>query len=94
LVIVNVKGLPTGVTALPAVADPVDEPALQNAGERQRYFAKVQVTSVVLLAAPDAPATHLPANARVEVNVVDTGKPGRPIAVTDLPIAILEKDPL
>ena len=94
MVIVNVKGLPTGVTALPAVADPVDEPALQNAGERQRYFAKVQVTSVVLLAAPDAPATHLPANARVEVNVVDTGKPGRPIAVTDLPIAILEKDPL
>lgn len=94
LVVVNVKGLPAGMTALPAVADPIDEPALQNAGERQRYFAKVQVTSVLLLAAPDAPATHLPANARVEVYVVDAGKPGRPITVTDLPIAILEKGPL
>jgi hypothetical protein len=94
LVIVSVKGLPTAVTALPAVADPIDEPALQNAGERQRYFAKVQVTTVVLLAAPDAPATHLPANARVEVNIVDAGKPGPPIAVTDFPIAILEKNPL
>jgi hypothetical protein len=94
LVMVKVTGLPAGVTTLPAFADPIDEPALQNAGERQRYFAKDQLTTVVLLAAADAPPTHLPARARVEVSILNAGKPGQPIAVADLPIMILEPKPL
>ena len=54
-VTVDVEGLPAGVTALPALENPEDKPPLPNGGRLERYTPKEQRTTVMLIAAPDAP---------------------------------------
>ncbi|MDQ2899839.1 MAG: hypothetical protein M3Y07_08565, partial [Acidobacteriota bacterium] len=84
------SGLPAGVTALQAMEKPEDNPPLPNAGKAERYFAKDQTTSVILVAAPDAPATPTPVTARLELRVVDKGKVGPIIEVRELPVMVVD----
>jgi hypothetical protein len=91
-VIVNIKGLPAGVTAIPAMADPDERPRLENAGKPERYLPKPQLTSVMLVAAPEAATTHMPVRAQVEVSVVSkSGKLKPPILVKDIRLMVLER---
>ncbi len=90
LVAVNVKGLPQGVVEMPALADVDDPPRLENAGKRERYFPKRQSITVMLTAAPEAAATRLPVQARVELSVA-AGRSGPPITMKEIPIMVLDR---
>jgi len=85
------SGLPAGVTALQAMEKPEDNPPLPNAGKAERYFAKNQTTSVILVAASDAPMTPIPVTARLELRVVDKGKVGPVIEVREVPVMVVER---
>jgi hypothetical protein len=92
LVTMRVKGLPTGVVGVPAMANVDDPPRLENAGKPERYLAKREVATVLLVAAQDAAATRMPVQARLEVSVVGRGgKPAPPILVKKIPVMVVER---
>jgi hypothetical protein len=88
-VAVDIEDLPRGVTALPALENPEDKPPLPNGGKLERYTPREQRTSVMLIAAPDAPASDLPARIRVIVRVVGEGRLAAPLAVKEIPLMVL-----
>jgi hypothetical protein len=53
--------------------------------------AKEQRTSVMLVAAADAPLSDMPATVRVVVRVVSSGKMQEPIAVKEIPLMIISR---
>jgi hypothetical protein len=94
MVTVSVKGLPEGVAAVPALADQDDKPLLENAGKRERYFARRQLATVMLVAGQGASTTQMPVPARVEVSVVSGGGKLRPpIMVKDIRVMVVERGP-
>jgi hypothetical protein len=88
---VGVEGLPTGVTAVAALENPAEKPPLPNGGRLERYVAKEQRTSVMLVAAADAPLSDMPATVRVVVRVVSSGRTQEPIAVKEIPLMIVSR---
>jgi len=88
-VTVEVEGLPNGVTALPAMENPEDKPPLPNGGRLERYTPREQRTTVMLVAAPDAPASDMPARIRVIVRVIGEGRPSARLAVKEIPLMVL-----
>jgi hypothetical protein len=88
-VAVDVEGLPAGVTALPALENPEDKPPLPNGGKLERYTPRQQRTTVMLIAAPDAAVSQLPARVRVIVRVISGGKLADPVAVKEIPLVVL-----
>jgi hypothetical protein len=88
-VTVNVEGLPTGVTALAAMEDPAEKPPLPNGGRLERYTPKEQNTTLMLVAAPDAPVSGLPVRIRIITRVIHQGRPAAPVAVKEIPLMVL-----
>jgi hypothetical protein len=88
---VGVEGLPAGVTAVAALENPAEKPPLPNGGKLERYVAKEQRTSVMLVAAADAPLSDMPAIVRVVVRVVSAGQMQEPIAVKEIPLMIVAR---
>jgi hypothetical protein len=88
-VVVDVEGLPDGVTALPAMENPEEKPPLPNGGRLERYTPKEQRTTVMLVAAPGAPVSDVPARIKVIVRVLGEGRPSTPLAVKEVPLMIL-----
>jgi hypothetical protein len=95
-VTVNVEGLPSGVTATPAMQNPpLKLPSLViNGGMPERYFAPDQETAILLAVAPGAPLTPLPSNARVVVRVIGTGASSQVIASKEVPVMVVSRKPL
>ena len=90
-VTVGVEGLPAGVTAVAALENPAEKPPLPNGGKLERYTAKEQRTSVMLVAAADAPLSDMPATIRIVVRVVSEGQMQEPIAVKEIPLMIVSR---
>ncbi len=88
-----VEGLPPGVTAVPALENPPEKPPLPNGGKLERYVAREQSLAVMLVAAPDAPLTTVPARARVVVRVVHGGQLQPPIAEEEIPVMVIARRP-
>jgi hypothetical protein len=88
-VTVDVENLPPGVTTRPALENPEDKPPLPNGGRLERYTPREQRTAVMLIAAPDAPVSDVPARIRVVVRVVGDGGPAAPLAVKEIPLMVL-----
>jgi hypothetical protein len=88
-VTVDVEGLPQGITALTALENPEDKPPLPNGGRLERYTPREQRTTVMLIAALDAPVSELPALIRVIVRVIGEGRPATPLAVKEIPLMVL-----
>jgi hypothetical protein len=86
---VDVDGLPAGVTALAALENPDDKPPLPNGGRLERYTPREQRTTLLLVAAPDASPSDLPARIRVHVRVIGAGKLLDPIATKEIPLMVL-----
>jgi hypothetical protein len=91
IITVQVENLPAGVIAYTAVENPAERPTLPNAGKPERYTPRVQNTSVILAAAPDAQVSNGPSLIRVVARAVIEGKLGEPIASTELPLTVIEK---
>ena len=85
------EGLPAGVTAVAALENPPEKPPLPNGGKRERYVPTEQRTSVMLVAAAEAPLSDMPAAVRVVVRVVSAGRLQDPIAVKEIPLMIVSR---
>jgi hypothetical protein len=85
----TVENLPAGVRALPALENPEDKPPLPNGGRLERYTPREQRLTLMLLAAPDARASDLPAKIRVVVRVLGEGGHAETVAVKEIPLMVL-----
>jgi hypothetical protein len=90
-VAVSVDGLPAGVTAVTGAENPPEKPPLPNGGKLERYVAREQRVSVMLVAAGDAPLTALPAKARVTLRVVSQGRLQPPVTVREIPVMVIAR---
>jgi hypothetical protein len=89
VVALQVENLPAGVTAMTGVENPPEIPALPNAGKPERYQPRVQTTSILLAAAPDAPQTELPSTIKVVARPVSEGRLGDPIPAGEITLAVV-----
>ena len=89
-VILSVEGLPEGVRAVPGTEVEPDAPPAYRQGKIERFQTKSQTATFVLLPAHDAPATRMPAVARVYAQPVADGKLGDRIPVKDLLVMVTQ----
>ena len=92
-VAMSVEGLPAGVTAVTGLENPVEKPPLPNAGRRERYYPIPQTATLMLVAAPDAPAMAAPARARLIVRPVVAGRAGEPVLTKEIPVMVILRRP-
>jgi hypothetical protein len=88
-VAVQVENLPAGVSALTGVELPPERPVLPNAGKFERYEPKVQLTSVLLSAANDAPASKAPESIRLVARPMLEGRLGDPVASAEVLLMVV-----
>ncbi len=89
-VVLKIEGLPRGVEALAgADVEPDTAPPFPEV-HKERFVPKSKKTTIVLVTAADAPATEMPAVARVIAWPVVGGKLGAPLKVKDLPVMVLK----
>ncbi len=93
VVALSAENLPAGVTALPAMEKPLDRPPLPNGGRLERYTPKPQISSLLLIASPDAPVSGEPVVVRITARPVVNGHLGEPIPVADVPVAVIARRP-
>jgi hypothetical protein len=93
LVSVTAEGLPTGVTAQAAMANPVEKPPLPNGGKLERYTALPQDAGLLFVAAPDALPTPLPVPVRIVVRPVVEGRLGPPVHTETVLLVVTERRP-
>ena len=87
-VILSIEGLPQGVRAVPGTEVEPDSPPPFSVGKIERFRTKSQKATFVILPAPDAPATRMPAVAQVYAQPVVDGKLGDRIPVKDLLVMV------
>ena len=88
-ILFSVDGLPSRVQFLPgAEVEPHKEPPLPEI-HKERFVPKNQTTTVLLAAAPGAPATRMPARVRLSARPVVGGKLGEAIAAGELLVMVL-----
>ena len=89
-VVFKIEGLPRGVEALAgADVEPDTAPPFPEV-HKERFVPKSKETTIVLVTAADAPATEMPAVARIVARPVVGGKLGAPWKVKDLPVMVLK----
>ena len=88
-VVLSVEGLPEGVQAVPGTEVEPDRPPPFSEGKKERFKTKSQKATFILLPGRDAPATHMPAVARVYAQPVVDGKLGDRIPVKDLLVMVM-----
>lgn len=89
----SVSGLPAGITSMNGVLNPVEKPPLPNGGKLERYTPKTQNAALLLVAAPDAPATPWPVSIEVTARPMVNGHLGEPILVKKVPVMVLARRP-
>ena len=94
IVAIHLENLPPGVSVTPGLERPDEKPPLPNAGKFERYEGKLQSTSVLLQADPDAPEMVSPVQVRVVARLLIDGRAGEPVAVTTLPMMVINKRPM
>jgi hypothetical protein len=87
-VVLDVEGLPAGVTAVPALENPPETPPLPNGGKRERYFPRDQRAAVMLVAREDAPSSQTPVVVKLKVRVVSGGRVNDAIFVKEIPLMV------
>jgi hypothetical protein len=90
-VAIDVEGLPAGVTALPALENPIEKPPLPNGGRLERYTPREQRMAVMLVAAADAPPGDAPSSARVAVRILKEGRLLEPIGICEIPVIVVPR---
>ena len=93
VVALEAADLPAGVTAVAAMEKPVERPPLPNGGKLERYAARQQTASLLLIAAADAPPSGKPVLMRVTARPVVKGKLGDPIRVGEIPVMVIARRP-
>jgi hypothetical protein len=90
---IAVEGLPPGVTAHAALANPVEKPPLPNGGRLERYTPREQSTTILFTAAPDAPLSQNLETVRVIVRPVVDSVIGPVVAQQEIPLMVIPNKP-
>jgi hypothetical protein len=88
-VAVSAEGLPPGVSAVTGLENPIERPPLPNAGRRDRYYPIPQTATLMLVAAPSAPPTPLPAAVKITVRAIVEGKIGKSVFEKAVPLMVI-----
>ena len=89
-ILLRVERLPPGVQALPATDYQPETPPHLDQGPKERYRPQQGATSVMIVAAADAPATRMPRILRVRARPVVSGKMGPLLPVGTVQLMVLE----
>ena len=88
-IMLTMEGVPSGVETITATrSEPVQPPAI-NRGREDRYVARTQKATLLLVVSPDAPATARPVTVRVAARPVVEGLLGPVTPVKDLFVMVL-----
>jgi hypothetical protein len=87
----KVENLPPGVEALPGTEVEPDRGPTPDEGPKERFVAKSQTATILLMASPDAPATELPQFLRIVARPIIEGSPGSPLAVGEVPLMVVNR---
>lgn len=89
-VLLQVDGLPPGVQALPGADYRPETPPNLDDGPKARYRPQQGATSVMIVAAEDAPATRMPRVLRIRARPVVSGKMGALLPVGQVHLMVLK----
>ena len=89
-ILLQVEGLPPGVQALPSTDYQPETPPNLDEGPKARYMPQQGATSVMIVAAAGAPATHMPRILRIRARPVVSGKIGALMPVGKVHLMVLE----
>src|SRR5262249_4662040 len=84
------EGLHPGVTTFPPTEVKPDKGPPLDEGYKERFVAKTQTASIVLVANGDAPVTSSPQIMRVIARPVIGGNLGPPLMVKDVPLMVVK----
>ena len=90
-ILLQVEGLPPGVQALPSTDYQPETPPNLDQGPKERYMPQQGATSVMIVAAADAPATRMPHILRIRARPVVSGKIGPLLAVGKVHLMVLKE---
>ena len=88
-ILLRVEGLPPGVEALPGTDYRPETPPHLDQGPRERYMPQQGATSIMVVAAEDAPATRMPSILRIRARPVVSGKVGPLLPVGKVHLMVL-----
>jgi len=91
-ILLQVEGLPPGVQALPGTDYQPETPPNLDEGPKARYMPQQGATSIMIVAAEDAPATRLPRILRIRARPVVSGKVGALLPVGKVHLMVLESN--
>lgn len=89
-ILLQVEGLPPGVQALPGTDYRPETPPNLDEGPKARYMPQQGSTSIMIVAAEDAPATRMPRILRISARPVVSGKMGALLPVGRVHLMVLE----
>ena len=89
-ILLQVEGLPPGVQALPGTDYRPETPPNLDEGPKARYMPQQGATSVMIVAAADAPATRMPRVLRIRARPVVSGKMGEFLPVGRVHLMVLQ----
>ena len=89
-ILLQVEGLPPGVQALPGADYQPETPPNLDDGPKARYMPQQGSTSIMIVAAEDAPATRMPRVLRVRARPVVSGKMGSLLPVGKVYLMVLK----
>lgn len=88
-ILLRVEGLPPGVEVLPGTDYRPETPPHLDQGPRERYMPQQGATSIMVVAAEDAPATRMPSILRIRARPVVSGKVGPLLPVGKVHLMVL-----
>jgi hypothetical protein len=91
-ILLRVEGLPPGVQALPGTDYRPETPPHLDQGPKERYMPQQGATSIMIVAAEDAPATRMPRVLRIRARPVVSGKMGPLLPVGRVHLMVLEEN--
>lgn len=85
----TMENLPPGVVALPGTEVEPDRGINPDEGPKERFLAKTQKATIMLVARADAPATAMPRMVTMMAQPIVGGKPGAPLPVAEIPLMVV-----
>ena len=85
----TMENLPPGVVALPGTEVEPEGGVNPDEGPKERFLAKTQKATIVLVARVDAPATAMPRVVTMMARPIVEGKPGAPLPVAEIPLMVV-----
>jgi hypothetical protein len=87
---ITADGLPAGVQVMMGTEVEPDQPPPLDDGKVERYFAKNEKVTLLLITEQDTPATEHPATVRIFARPVRNGKLGEPVLAKEVLLMVVK----